>query len=239
MRRAIAIDTSYARRALVLAAAGLVLAAGCSSRTGGSGGDSAGDRPEVTAAPDLRAFEPSAENKDPSQDIEGVVVTEYQPRHAQPGQRVAYDVFPPYGGAHDPSWADCAGTVYAKPVRNEHMVHAIEHGAVWIAYDPVRTTVDAVRALAGKVDGEPYLMLSPYPGLDQPLSLQSWGHQLKLTRSDDPRIDQFVVALRNNPYTTPEAGAPCGTDPSRFDIANPPPFDPSPPGPDAFPVQVP
>lgn len=188
---------------------------------------------------DPKSFEPSDKNKDPSKDIEGVVVTKYKPSHALPGQRVAYDKAPPYGGKHDPYWADCSGTVYTEAVRNENMVHALEHGAVWVAYDPARVSGGALRALAAKVEGQPYLMLSPYPELDVPVSVQSWGHQLKLPRPDDPRVDQFIAALRANPYTTPESGAPCGTNPESFDVDNPPPYDPSPPGPDAAPVQGP
>jgi hypothetical protein len=80
-------------------------------------------------------------------------------------------------------------------------------------------------------------MLSPYPGLDQPISLQSWGHQLKLSDANDPRIDQFIAALRTNPNTYPEVGASCDAlGPGQFDPSNPPPFDPTPPGPDAKPM---
>jgi hypothetical protein len=220
----------------VVAAAGLVLLTGCSTRTGGEPGEGGGATP---APVDTRKFTPSDTNKDPSRQIEGVVVTTYKPSHAHPGQRVAYDKAPPYGGAHDPYWANCTGTVYDVAVRNENMVHALEHGAVWIAYNADKVSAGAVGKLAAKVDGQPFLMLSPYPNLDKPVSIQSWGHQLKLDRPDDPRIDQFIAALRANPYTTPESGAPCQTNPASFDVANPPPFDPSPPGPDAYPVQGP
>jgi uncharacterized protein DUF3105 len=232
--RKITIDTSSPRRALVVALAGLAVLAGCS--TARTGGEASG---ESAPAVDTRAFQPSKTNKDPSKDIKGVVMTQYKPGHARPGQRVAYDKLPPYGGQHDPYWADCSGTVYATAVRNENMVHALEHGAVWVAYDPARVRGAAVQALAAKVDGQPYLMLSPYPKMGVAVSIQSWGHQLKVGKPDDPRIDQFIVALRNNPYTTPESGAPCGTNPDSFDITNPPPLDPSPPGPDAAPVQGP
>nr|WP_245812144.1 DUF3105 domain-containing protein [Actinophytocola xinjiangensis] len=156
-----------------------------------------------------------------------------------PGQRVAYDRHPPTGGAHDEVWANCNGTVYTRAVRTEHMVHALEHGAVWIAYEPTLLPAADVSALAELVDGQPYLMLSPYPGMDTPIALQAWDHQLRVTEAGDERIDQFVQALRDNEYTAPEPGAPCETDPSLFDTTNPPPFDPSPPGPDAVPVDGP
>jgi hypothetical protein len=181
-------------------------------------------------------FLPKQENPDPAKDIDGVVVTTYEPLHAKPGQRVAYTNAPPDGGRHDPVWANCAGAVYPDPVRNEHMVHALEHGAVWIAYNADDIAGGDLQRLADRVQDQPYMMLSPYPDLDQPISLQSWGHQLKLTDANDPRIDQFIFALRSNQYTAPEPGAPCDTAGSSFDVTAPPPFEDGPPGPDAAPV---
>lgn len=81
------------------------------------------------------------------------------------------------------------------------------------------------------------MMMSPYPELDKPISLQSWGHQLKLKSASDPRIDQFIAALKRNRNTYPEIGASCqALGPGRFDPNNPPPFNPAPPGPDAKPM---
>ena len=52
-------------------------------------------------------------------------------------------------------------------------------------------------------------MLSPYVGLDSPISLQSWSHQLKVDSADDPRIKQFADFLTRNPDFHPEVGASC------------------------------
>ena len=35
---------------------------------------------------------------------------------------------------HDPVWLDCGA--YDAPVRDENAVHDLEHGSVWITYDP-------------------------------------------------------------------------------------------------------
>ena len=121
--------------------------------------------------------------------------------------------------------ATCTGTVYTEPVRNENMVHALEHGAVWIAYDPARVSGGALALLQGKVQNKPYMVISPYPGLDQPISLQAWGHQLKVSDATDPRIDQFVFALQRNPYTVPEPQGTCNElGPGSFTAVAPPPF---------------
>ena len=109
---------------------------------------------------------------------------------------------------------------------------------MWIAYNPQQITGDALNLLKVRVEGKPYTMMSPYPGLDKPISLQSWGHQLKVDKADDARIDEFIAALRSNPNGVyPEVGASCDAlGPGQFDPDNPPPFDPSKPGPDAKPM---
>lgn len=176
----------------------------------------------------------SDENKDPSENIDGIKKVTYDgAQHVTGAQRVAYDQSPPFGGPHDQVWANCSGTVYDKAVRNENMVHGLEHGAVWIAYNPDKIKGGALDTLKSKVEGQPYMMLSPYPGLDKPISLQSWGHQLKLDSADDERVDQFINSLRANKYEHPEPGGRCDSDGTGFDPTNPPPFVAEKPGKDA------
>ncbi|GAA3036571.1 DUF3105 domain-containing protein [Actinokineospora globicatena] len=174
------------------------------------------------------------DNKDPSEAIDGVVKVAYASgQHVQSTQRVAYDQSPPFGGPHDGVWADCTGIVYPAPVRSENMVHTLEHGSVWIAYNPDKVQGEALDKLKARVEGKAYMVMSPYPGLDRPISLQSWGHQLKLDSADDERIDQFIKSLRTNNYQNPEPGGRCDSNQTGFDPANPPPFVAEKPGADA------
>jgi hypothetical protein len=113
------------------------------------------------------------------------------------------------GGEHDAAWADCTGTVYTAPIRPENAVHSLEHGAVWITYDPDLAGTADVETLTALVTGRPGLMLSPYPGQGTVVSLQAWDHQLKVEDADDPRVAQFAELLAFNPETTPEPGATC------------------------------
>jgi hypothetical protein len=186
----------------------------------------------------LAAYTVSDTNQDPSDKIEGVEKVDYTDArgHVDATQRVAYDKLPPFGGPHDAVWAACNGVVYDQPVRNENMVHPLEHGAVWITYHPDQVTGAALDTLKSKVEDQQYLMLSPYPLLDKPISLQSWGHQLKLDSADDPRIDQFIRALRTNPYQHPEPGGTCDPTPGTWNADAPPPFVGTEPGPDAVPM---
>lgn len=191
--------------------------------------------PKYREQAELERFTPSAERQDPSDQIDGVVKKDYPAGlHIGPDQRVAYDQTPAFGGPHDSSWATCTGVVYDEAIRTENAVHSLEHGAVWITYNPDKVDGAGVDTLKSKVEGKPYTLMSPYPGLDSAVSLQSWGHQLKLESVEDQRINQFITALRLNAYTYPEVGADCST--IAFDTDNPPPFDPTPPGPDAVPM---
>ncbi|TKJ29298.1 DUF3105 domain-containing protein [Blastococcus sp. CCUG 61487] len=107
---------------------------------------------------------------------------------------VDYEQSPPVGGPHDPEWADCTGTVYDVEIRPENAVHSLEHGAVWITYDPEVVSDADIETLERLAD-EPGRMLSPYAGQDSPISIQSWGHQLKVDSAVDERLEQFADLL--------------------------------------------
>jgi hypothetical protein len=139
--------------------------------------------------------------------IPGIVVKDFPSRNHVQGV-VNYTDSPPFGGDHDPTWADCNGTVYPSALRKENAVHMLEHGAVWITYKPGLAS-DQVDALQKKVSGVGYMALSPYPGLKSNVSLQSWGHQLFVDSASDQRVDRFINDLRLNSAVTPEFGASC------------------------------
>ena len=131
---------------------------------------------------------------------------EYLTRNHEYGH-LAYPVKPPVGGNHNPYWQNCQGDVYPAQIANEHAVHSLEHGAVWITYRP-DLPADQVASLAAKVRDRPYLLMSPYPGLDRPISLQAWGYQLKVDSASDPAIVDFIQRYRQ--VAAPEPGATCG-----------------------------
>jgi hypothetical protein len=119
---------------------------------------------------------------------------------------IDYPVNPPVGGDHNGTWQQCNGMVYDAPIPSEHAVHSMEHGAVWITYRP-DLPADQVNRLADRVRNRDYLFMSPFEGLDAPISLQAWGFQLKVDNARDSRVDEFIRALRIN--ATQEVGATC------------------------------
>lgn len=129
--------------------------------------------------------------------------------HTHVEGNIKYDRTPPIGGNHSQYWADCTGTVYSKAIANENAVHMLEHGAIWITYNANEVKGAQLDKLKSYVAGVDRTALSPYPNLSTPISLQSWGYQLKVSNASDPRIAQFIAALKYNPKTTPEYGASC------------------------------
>lgn len=141
-------------------------------------------------------------------------------RHVAGPQK--YQTSPPVGGNHNSAWENCEGDVYTEQIPKEHAVHSLEHGAVWITYRPDLPS-DEVNALKKKVQGVGYMMMSPFPGLDSPISLQAWGFMLKVDSADDSRIDKFIKAFRQ--HSNVERGATCS---GGITITGEKPYDPQP-----------
>jgi hypothetical protein len=124
--------------------------------------------------------------------------------HGHVERPVSYPQSPPVGGPHDPVWQNCG--FYDEPVRNENAVHSLEHGAVWITYQP-DLPQEQVNRLRDMAHSQTYILVSPYPGLDSPVVASAWGKQLRLEGADDPRLERFVGAFRRGPQAHP--GEPC------------------------------
>ncbi|WP_051548588.1 DUF3105 domain-containing protein [Nocardioides sp. URHA0032] len=115
---------------------------------------------------------------------------------------VDYPQSPPVGGPHDRAWLDCG--VYGEPVRDENAVHDLEHGTVWITYDPEARVDLAALEAALPQNG----IISPYDGLDAPVVVTVWGRQLALDGADDPRLALFIDTFGGG-ETAPEPFASC------------------------------
>lgn len=115
-----------------------------------------------------------------------------------------YEQTPPAGGDHHDVWLNC-GT-YTEPVPDHHAVHSLEHGAVWLTYQP-DLPQDQVEELTDLADQD-YVILSPYEGQPSPVMATAWGHQLGVDSAEDARLEEFVQEYKQGPQT-PEPGAAC------------------------------
>ncbi|MDP2775053.1 MAG: DUF3105 domain-containing protein [Nocardioides sp.] len=114
-----------------------------------------------------------------------------------------YPQSPAVGGPHSSSWLDCGA--YDEPVREENVVHDLEHGTVWITYEPGLDD-ESVAALEELLPQNG--ILSPYDGLRAPVVVTVWGRQLELTGPDDPRLELFIENFGAG-ETAPEPMASC------------------------------
>ena len=120
---------------------------------------------------------------------------------------VNYEQTPPAGGEHNPVWQNEG--YYDAPVRDENAVHTLEHGAVWITFDP-ELPQDQRDIIQELVEGQDCMLASPYPDLPggSPIVASAWGAQTQLESADDPNLERFIQSYRKGAQT-PEPGATC------------------------------
>jgi hypothetical protein len=120
---------------------------------------------------------------------------------------VDYAQTPPAGGDHNAAWLNCG--VYTEPVPNENAVHSLEHGAIWITYDPA-LPADEITALEAFAENQNYVLVTPFEGLESNIVITAWGYQLAVDSADDARLPVFLQKYLLNPELA-EAGAPCSS----------------------------
>ena len=111
----------------------------------------------------------------------------------------------PAGGAHDAIWQNCG--FYGEEIRSENAVHSLEHGAVWISYDP-SLPADDVRALRGFVSRTEKVLVSPVAGQGAPIIATAWATQLEINDPSDARLGQIVNDFTGS-RSAPEPGGSC------------------------------
>jgi hypothetical protein len=168
-----------------------VVSMGALGACGDDGGEAGGDGPEVRPA---------------DEGIEGVVAIRIESAAHMDGA-IDYDRRPPAGGPHNPRWLPCG--FYDEAQDDEMVVHSLEHGAVWLAYDPDLGNDDLVRiGLLTRENDK--VVATPYEGLPDgaPVVASAWARQLVLDDVDDPRLEAFVEQYQDG-SSAPEAGVTC------------------------------
>ena len=183
--------------ALAIALAAVALAA-CGDDSGGDeSGPSSDESARTTSGGELVG--PADEG------IDGVEAFRVD-SNAHTEENLTYDPAPPTGGEHFPVPATC-GFYETEAPPDELLVHDLEHGAIWIAYDPglddaSKSSLSALVAQQAKVTA------TPYPDLGSPIVVTAWARQLRLDSVDDPRLLQFIEQYRNS-ENAPEPDAAC------------------------------
>lgn len=173
-------------------AAGLLLVA--------CGGDGEGEGEEVVRSPGGVELGPADEG------IDGVVALRIE-SHEHTESAVEYERQPPAGGAHSPAWLNCG--FYAEQQPTESLVHSLEHGAVWLAYDP-GLDPEAVAAVRDLTRSNAKVVATPYESLPDEAAVvaTAWARQLAVPEVPDPRLAEFIDAYLGGD-SAPEPNAPC------------------------------
>lgn len=186
------------RRIVAALLAVLTLAAGaCGSDDDGDTAADATDGGRATNGGEL--IGPAGEG------IEGVQAYRV-PSHTHTEDDLGYDFTPPVGGEHFPVPATC-GFYDSDVPPDEMLVHDLEHGGIWIAFDP--DLDEAQRSVLSQlVAQQAKVVATPHDGLDSPVVVSAWARQLALESAGDPRLQQFIDLYRNS-ANAPEPQAAC------------------------------
>ncbi|MBZ0118009.1 MAG: DUF3105 domain-containing protein [Sandaracinaceae bacterium] len=170
----------------------LLLLAGCAA-------------PATTGFVDVVETRPSATPIAPA--VECVVTTARAPapdaNHIAPCSPLELDTMPPVSGTHYGSWADFR--TYDAPVPWGFLLHAMEHGAVLLAYDCPAGCPEVValfETLAAERD-DPLcrgndrpnrIVITPATDLGAPVAALAWEHAYTATCLDEASLRAFVDA---------------------------------------------
>jgi len=116
--------------------------------------------------------------------------------HIRQGEPGGYNSNPPTSGGHFGSprpWG-----VFGQPIADESAVHNIEHGGIWITYDPEldAASVRQLRDIAAQYPNA--VLMSPRPENDSQISIVSWGRMMNLDEVNTAAIDRYVRTYVNN-----------------------------------------
>jgi hypothetical protein len=94
--------------------------------------------------------------------------------------------------------------VYEEPVPDGNAIHSLEHGLVWISYQPDDVTAavfDVLEDVASDFGRD--VILSPRLENSSPIIVVSWGQRLVMDEVDEQLVRDFVTTNRNR---SPEPG---------------------------------
>lgn len=143
-------------------------------------------------------FGPSSPSEDP---LAGEAVQIGPATHVDPSE-VPIGTLPQAGGPHAPS--PLRNGIYEEPISEPHAIHALEHGVIWITYQPNLLTADEIERLTDVAnDFLRDVILAPRLENVDPIVLVSWGQRLILADLDEEAVANFIRTNRNR---SPEPG---------------------------------
>ena len=94
--------------------------------------------------------------------------------------------------------------VYSGAVPDGNTIHSLEHGIIWLSYNPQKadaSTISKLASIAKSYSGD--TILSPRPDNTSTITLASWGRLLQMDQLNEGTVKQFIETNRNR---SPEPG---------------------------------
>ena len=88
--------------------------------------------------------------------------------------------------------------VYSDPVPDGNAIHSLEHGIVWISYNPSLVDADTIKKIEDL--GKQYsadTIVAPRAANANAVDAVSWGQILKLDSFDKGQLESFITTNRN------------------------------------------
>jgi len=143
-------------------------------------------------------FGPTSPSEDP---LAGEAVQLGPSSHVDPSA-VPIGTLPQAGGPHASS--PLRNGIYEAPIQEGNAIHAMEHGVVWVTYQPNLLTADEIARLTDVAnDFRRDVILAPRLENVDPIVLVSWGRRLILSDLDEDVVADFIRTNRNR---SPEPG---------------------------------
>ena len=166
----------------------------------------------------LRARQRSGGEEVPLPEVEPVPTAQasHVPEGTDPGP---YDFDPPSSGRHYPTQAfagfyDEEQAASFNPFPAGYLVHSLEHGYVIFWYDCEGLADSDCEDLKADIQqvmdrmGNYKVIGFPWPSLEVPVAMTSWGRLLRFEQFDPDLAEAFVNNNRENPELAPEIRAP-------------------------------
>ncbi|MFN2390060.1 MAG: DUF3105 domain-containing protein [Actinomycetota bacterium] len=162
----------------------------------------------------LRNVTPGEFNGHPVTEFSKAGLGDHLPANTPPGT-VNYESTPPVSGQHFADNPVC-GT-FASVIEGERQVHALEHGAVGIQFQPEEVAPEDIPIIEAIVeDYGDRTFSAPYPPAPSPIVVTSWGRMMELDSLDETAIRQYIDEFRNK---GPEDEPCLATSKARYDPA--------------------
>jgi len=104
----------------------------------------------------------------------------------------AYNSNPPTSGWHWPSPA--AWGIYPGGQPDERLVHNLEHGGIWISYQPGKVDQNTINQLNDYANRYAKIIVEPRDKDSAPIVLAAWTHLENLNSYDETKILEFIRA---------------------------------------------